>query len=116
MRCRRAGAQCKSAASCSRNKWKYGTRLYSQLHTLTSTVQYPCFPFLQGSAETLNGRGGKQFANCLLSDGHSRLATHQSDPTTHSRITAARDAAVAEWLECWTQAQKAWVQIAAATL
>jgi len=23
---------------------------------------------------------------------------------------------VAEWLACWTQAQKAWVQIAAATL
>ena len=64
------------------------------------------FPVLQGSAETLNRRGGKQFANCLLSDGHSRHATHQSDPTTHSRITAARDAAVAEWLECWTQAQK----------
>jgi len=26
------------------------------------------------------------------------------------------DGLVAEWLACWTQAQKAWVQIAAATL
>jgi len=27
-----------------------------------------------------------------------------------------RGGSVAEWLACWTQAQKAWVQIAAATL
>jgi len=28
----------------------------------------------------------------------------------------SKGGSVAEWLACWTQAQKAWVQIAAATL
>ena len=31
-------------------------------------------------------------------------------------LPRVRGGLVAEWLVCWTQAQKAWVQIAAATL
>jgi len=37
-------------------------------------------------------------------------STYYGDSSRHG------DDSVTEWLACWTQAQKAWVQIAAATL
>ena len=37
-------------------------------------------------------------------------STYYGDSSRHG------DGSVAEWLACWTPAQKAWVQIAAATL
>ena len=37
-------------------------------------------------------------------------------PTDHGFVGVYRGGSVAKWLACWTQAQKARVQIAAATL
>ena len=33
-----------------------------------------------------------------------------------ANVVVAKGGSVAEWLACWTQAQKVWVQIAVATL
>ena len=48
-------------------------------------------------------------ATLLLQNAHN--ADKASDKVIH-----LWGGSVAEWLACWTQAQKAWVQIAAATL
>ena len=47
------------------------------------------------------------------------LTEHWSQVTTRNKkssVLYALGGSVAEWLACWTQAQKAWVQIAVAKL
>jgi len=47
-------------------------------------------------------------------DGHSTVAAYHA--STDKNCCIVLDGSVAEWLACWIQAQKAWVQIAVATL
>ena len=57
---------------------------------------------------------------CLMSDAYC-VRTLLYDCTSfiknnNKAATVLCGGSVAEWLACWTQAQKAWVQIAVATL